>query len=244
MPTTLAWQPYGLSCPPSLGARAAHCWLIPLSSAEVVDSTLDAEERRRAARFVFARDRDAFVASHRAMRAILAGYLEMAPADIVLHTDAYGKPRLAPDAGLDFNLSHSRGLALIGVTRGARIGVDVEMARPLPDRDALIQGNFASAECTALAAMPESERDQAFFATWTRKEAVVKALGQGLSFGLDRFVVSTALEDAAALLSIDGNRQAAAAWTLLSTPTETGAWVSAAVDRADTDIRLFRPDQA
>ncbi len=116
-----------------------------------------------------------------------------------------GKPALAgalADSGLKFNVSHSGELGLIGVLRGAELGVDLEAHRALSDRDALVRRYFSSAEIAAFFALPEAERELGFFNCWTRKEAVVKALGLGLSYSLQAFDVTLAPGDLPRLLRL------------------------------------------
>jgi 4'-phosphopantetheinyl transferase len=153
---------------------------------------LDGEERTRAERFLRPVDRARFIASHAALRVALGAALGVAPEAVRFSRDEAGRPYLAgPEgAGLDFNLSHSGDIALIGLARGGRIGVDVEVRRPLPDALRIARAHFAPDEVSALAALPPQHGEAAFFGLWTRKEAVVKALGAGLSLPLDRFSVS------------------------------------------------------
>ncbi len=152
---------------------------------------LDPEETARADRFLRDEDRTRFIASHAALRLVLARTLATGAATLGFHRDAKGRPFLAGNGGdLDFNLSHSGDCALIGLVRGARIGVDVEVRRPLPDALRIARAHFAPDEAQALAALPSSACEEAFFALWTRKEAVVKASGTGLSRSLAAFSVT------------------------------------------------------
>lgn len=153
---------------------------------------LSADEQGRAARFLRQQDRDRFVRSHLALRRILAGYLGRDPGDLCFDHAENGKPELGgPDRGrLQFNLSHSGAHALVSIADGVAIGVDVEVARPLGDVMAIARAHFHAGEIAALAGRPAAERTMAFLACWTRKEAVVKALGTGLSLPLDSFEVT------------------------------------------------------
>lgn len=206
---------------------------------------LDAEERVRAARFLRPEDRDRFIASHAALRLTLAGVLGAAPSSLAFQADASGKPTLAhPWRGrLDFNLSHSGGFALIALSPAARIGVDVEAVRPLPDALRIARGHFAPQEIAALAALPARSLTEAFFACWTCKEAFVKALGLGLSMALGRFAVAVPPRPAA-LLAIDGDRHAAGRWSLHRLDPAPGHAGAVAIEAADAACRLhsLRPD--
>ena len=176
--------------------RAAAVWIVDLAvdpaQLDRCAGVLDETERDRAARFLRPADRARYIASHAALRLILAGPLDLDPAEIRLATGAAGKPELAGSArgALDFNLSHSGQRALVGLAEAAAIGVDVELMRPIPDAVPIARAHFATDETATLAALPPDRVERAFFGLWTRKEAVVKALGTGLSLPLDRFSVT------------------------------------------------------
>jgi len=151
-------------------------------------ATLSQDERDRSARFRFARDRLRFVAARGTLRALLGRYLRTRPGRIRFSYNAFGKPELSPAFGsrLRFNLSHSAGLALIAITRDAAIGVDVEYIQPHPDYAEIARSTFSAAELDELDRVPSELYDEAFLRRWTRKEALVKARGEGLAGpGLD-----------------------------------------------------------
>lgn len=162
---------------------------LPPDRIESCVSWLDSAERDRAARFLRPADRARYVVSHAALRWILADALGQAPTDIRFTAGPGGKPILVGQS-VAFNLSHSGQRALIGVTAGPAIGVDVEAIRPLPEALRIARAHFAADEAAILAGLPGETVGTAFFGLWTRKEAVVKALGTGLSLPLDRFSVS------------------------------------------------------
>jgi 4'-phosphopantetheinyl transferase len=183
--------------PPPLGIHEAHLWRLDLDAPggeEAAPEILNDEERARAARFHFERDRHRFIAGRAALRRVLATYLDRAPAALVFTVGPHGKPALE-NLGLEFNLSHSGGCGLLAVTRGRRVGVDVERVRADFAGEDIARRFFAPAEVEALAASAPDEYATGFFRCWTRKEAYVKARGDGLSLALDRFEVS--LEPAA-----------------------------------------------
>ena len=167
---------------------AVHVWRVELDRVE--PATLSADERARAARFARDIDRARFVASRTALRRVLGDYLGYAAELVSFRYGARGKPSLDLEpAPLDFNLSHSRGVALVAVARARAVGVDVERHRAV-DPDALAASCFSPAEQRALAAIAPRDRLAAFFRGWTRKEALIKAHGDGLYLPLDRFTVS------------------------------------------------------
>ena len=126
------------------------------------------------------------------LRAVLAGYLGIAAEQVELTDGEHGRPALAVshDQSIGFNWSHSGGQALIAVGRHVTPGIDLEQVRPRQRALALAQRFFSADETAALAALPTTAQGHAFLELWTAKEAVVKALGRGIAFGLDRFSVA------------------------------------------------------
>jgi 4'-phosphopantetheinyl transferase len=155
---------------------------------------LDDAERSRAARFVHASDRHAFIAAHALLRVMLSQAAPgTAPQDWRFVSNAHGKPSLHPDHGLPrlvFNLSHSRGAVACGIAPGCPIGVDIEDAARTGDHLAIAQSFFATSEVALLRAAAEADRPALFIRLWTLKEAYIKACGQGLSMKLDGFAVT------------------------------------------------------
>lgn len=196
---------------------------------------LDPEEMARADRFLRPADRNRFMASHAALRIILGEELGHPPEALVFDREAGGRPFVADPAGtsLDFNLSHSGDLAVIGLAHGARIGVDVEARRALPDALRIARSHFAVDETAALGTLPPEDREEAFFALWTRKEAVVKALGAGLSLPLGAFSL-TVPPAPPRLLRIAGGTER---WSLASPAVGPGSFATVAVMAPGCEIR-------
>ena len=140
-------------------------------------------ERERASRLQFERDRDRFVAGRGQLREVLGELLELPPEVVRFTYGLQGKPALAydHDSEIRFNLSHSENLALLAVTSGREIGVDLEFIRDDINPLELAPSAFSPEECDSLAQLPESERLLAFYGYWTRKEAFIKALGLGFT---------------------------------------------------------------
>lgn len=166
-----------------------HVWLVIGFPPAPEDSLLDDDERARADRFVFERDRRRFVVAHAVLRRVLAGYLGRPATSLRFATQARGKPELIDSGGLAFNLSHSGEGVAVAVARGGRLGVDIECRRPKSDRDGMVARFFSPAEKAAFFALAEAAREDAFYRLWTRKEAWIKALGEGLWRSLDSFSV-------------------------------------------------------
>jgi 4'-phosphopantetheinyl transferase len=197
------------------GGHEVHVWYAVLDGpAETRDATslLSDDERERAARFHFERDRRRFVAGRTTLRRLLAAYTGTAAADLVFRASEGGKPELACHPTLQFNVSHSHELLACAVS-AFRVGIDVEHLRPLPNALDLASRFFSMAEVEALRREDGRTLERRFFTCWTRKEAYVKATGQGLAAPLDRFTVS--LDPARpALLHADGDPAAPHRWTL------------------------------
>lgn len=197
---------------PTLPASCVDVWRVRMNLAAdpaLALFALSADERDRAARFRFAEDRARFVFSRSALRAILGRYLGKEPASLAFHVGAFGKPSLV-GYSLAFNASASGSVALVAVS-DLDLGVDVEHERDDVDPLELAATAFSPDEREALARAPLADRRRAFFAGFTRKEAVIKAKGLGLAMPLADFSVS--LDSAhAALLRIDGDD--ADLWTM------------------------------
>jgi 4'-phosphopantetheinyl transferase len=187
-------------------------------------------ERERAEKFVFRKDRERFVVARAALRTLLGGYVRLAPERLSFDYGPYGKPSLSDAQGLRFNVSHSRGLALYAVTRGREIGLDLEYVRDDVDVEQLAEHFFSRRETATLSALPATERKQAFFNCWTRKEAYIKARGEGLSHPLHGFDVTLAPGEPAALLHTAGDEREAARWSLRQLNPDAGYAAAVAVE--------------
>jgi len=220
----------------SLGGGEVHVWRFPLDvhDAQSDDLALDlsTEERDRAARFSFERDRRRYIAAHGALRRILGSYLSELPAAILIAAEPGAKPRLLAHADLRFNLAHSANLGLVAVARGREVGVDVERARdPFDGVDALAASCLSDEELVALRGLAQPDRRAAFFSTWTRKEAFLKGLGDGLARELDSFDV-TVPPAAACLLRVRDDSVRAEEWTLCDLHPERGFAATVAFEGA------------
>ncbi len=210
-----------VSAAPPPRDQAVHVWRVELDSAEsrvrTLRELLSEDESLRADRFVFPHDRDRFIVARGALRVILGRYLGRRPEQLRFHYTAFGKPMLAdlPQAfPLQFNVSHSRGVALVGVRCGGSIGVDVEYIRPDLAWEGLAEQVFTEVERAMLRAYPTEARRTAFFRAWTLKEAVIKAHGAGLSLPLDTFDVVLVAGQAPRLLRLAGDPAGPARWSL------------------------------
>jgi 4'-phosphopantetheinyl transferase len=210
-----------------------HVWAVDLALPGhllfELEAVLDSGERERAARFVRPIHRDRFIAAHGQLRRLLGSVLHLAPGDIRFTAGPQGKPALSPGLPgvLEFNLAHSGDVALVALSHSRAVGVDVEEAHAMPDAAAIAARFFSAHEQAALAALPEADRQAAFFDIWTRKEAWIKAVGSGLSYPLDQFTVSLAAGAEDCLLSADGAMIGQWRLRALSTPPGYAAAVAA-----------------
>jgi len=172
-----------------------RAWSVDLTDprlrGDAATAVLDADERARWQRFLRDESRTQFAAAHAALRFIVAGEVGASPGRLAFVRGAcpqcgkdHGRPELAGHPDFHFNLSHTRGMAYIAISRGAPVGVDVEFFRSDFDNDRLSTRFFSAAEQTQLAALPVATRQAEFFRLWVRKEAVLKGSGHGLSGGL------------------------------------------------------------
>jgi 4'-phosphopantetheinyl transferase len=196
-----------------------HLWVARLEAAESTFarafSWLSPDEVERADRFRFDKHRSAFVLGRAVLRALLASYLRIPPEEASFVYGPKGKPALAgATCPLDFNVSNSGDLAAYAFTLGCEIGVDVEHRRRLLEIEGIARRFFAPEEVTELMALSEGERPEGFFNCWTRKEAYIKAVGDGLSVPLDSFQVTLEPGVPARMVALDGSAAAAERWTL------------------------------
>lgn len=164
--------------------------------AEAVE-VLDAAERARASRFHFEHDRARYVRRHAFVRQVLASYLHVTPEDVEIHRSPAGRPVLGASTGLSFNTSTADDLVVVAVTRGGRVGVDIERLRDLDDAMDIAQAFFTVREVARLEALPPASRSRAFLDLWTRKESLTKAVGEGLRVPLDKLDASERHRDGA-----------------------------------------------
>ena len=205
----------------SLGEADVALWLVRLTAATpaLIDGaqTLSLAEHAAGARFKSPILQTRFLQRRVALRAILAGYLGVPAAELLFTENEFGKPALhasLASTGLSFNSSHSGPVAVIAVGKSRRIGIDVEAVRPIKDAEKIAARFFSSQESTALTALDPDDRNAGFLHCWTRKEAVIKALGGGLSIPLDSFAVSLQPHQPAAILAWSIPDPVAAAWRI------------------------------
>jgi 4'-phosphopantetheinyl transferase len=225
-----------------MGPDEVHVWLADLDRQPPYAAlVLSNDERSRAARFHFEHDRRRFAAARALLRELLGGYLQMPPAEVRFAYGPRGKPSLEGHAaGVRFNVSHSGGLALLAFARGREIGIDLELERPVPERDEIAARFFSEWEALELKRLPAGERPAAFFRCWTRKEAFIKATGDGLSRALDSFDVTLGPLDAARLLRVEDAPEEVQRWWLQGLEPAPGFAAALAVEGRPGELSCWR----
>lgn len=204
-----------------IGQGEIHLWRARLertpSFLSRLIQSLSSDEIERAESFRFESDRNQFIACRGILRMLLGIYLNAMPTSLQFCFGLHGKPYLK-DVGmhtnLQFNLSHSDGLALYAVAEAANIGVDIERIRPLPEAEDIARQFFTSLEQTKIKQLPAADRAEGFLRFWTLKEAYLKASGTGIVQDLSKPDVSWSLETSAGTFGSKANEQEVEFWTL------------------------------
>lgn len=232
-PRNIKNSAFKIEAPLALPNDEVQLWRVDLESLGADEvrwiEVLSPDETSRASRFHFAIDRQRFVASRALLRTILGGYLTTNPKDLTFTYSKKDKPSLGPDYAdrdISFNLSHSGGIALYAFARSRELGIDVEQVRRDFDVEAIARRFFSAHEQEQLADLPATEKIDAFFRCWTRKEAYIKATGDGLSLPLTQFDVSLAEGNADALVTTRPDSAEAKRW-LLREVTAGGGYIAA-----------------
>ena len=230
---------------------AVHVWRtateVPASRVAALHDLLAPDERARAGRFVFEADRRRYIVARGVLRTLLGRYLRVESTALLFRYGAHDKPSLAGTPGgrdVRFNLSHSYGWALHAFAVGREVGVDVERIRPETDIVGVAEYSFSPVEVASLMSVPEGQRREAFFNCWTRKEAFIKAHGEGISLGLSRFDVTLRPDEPAALLRFDQDPAEAARWSMRALDAGAGYKAALAVEGEGWDLKCWDyPDE-
>jgi 4'-phosphopantetheinyl transferase len=244
---------FQLESPLALPESEVHLWRLDLEALAAGEDhwhkLLSADEQDRARRFLVPRVREHFLATRGMLRSILGGYLEVDPRTVLFQYSAKSKPSLAPAhsaTGISFNVDHSGGVALLAFCRNREIGVDVERMRRDLDVETLAHRFFSPAEQKQLAATARDENSggtsnadkfEAFFRCWTRKEAFIKAKGEGLWLPLDQFDVSVSAGAENALLATRPDEAEASRWSLREIEVPPGYVAALCVAGHDFRVR-------
>ena len=237
------WQ-----APPSaltLAGDEVHVWRAslecpPARLAELADLVSE-DEQIRANRFRFERDRNRFIAGRGTLRVLLGRYLGIDPGALQFRYSAAGKPALAWELDLAFNVTHSNALALYAVSR-SEVGVDVEQVREINDAEEIANRFFTSGERAELDAVPRARRMEGFLRAWTRKEACLKACGLGIAAAMNRCEVPPH-DEAASLKGGAGNVLESCEWWLHDLTPAPGYLAAVASRGATRKLSCFDPER-
>jgi 4'-phosphopantetheinyl transferase len=229
-----------------LSNRIVQVWAMSTTSP---DSTiarfyefLSPQEKNRAHRFRIDHLQREFIITRGTLRTLLGHYLNSEPTNIQLSYGPRGKPRIAGAANIDFNVSHSANIALFAFTRDCEVGIDIEKICPLTDMYNIANRYFTAEETSQLMRIPANQREHAFYLCWTRKEAFIKAIGDGLSVRLDSFRVTFDPKEQARLILNERNEHDAKTWTLADLKFSTEFAAALAYCDATRPIRVASLD--
>lgn len=231
-------------CSVVLSPAEVHLWAanldLPAAASSLVQPPLSDDEIVRAKRFRFERDRKVFAITRLALRRVIARYVPFSPEQIQFSYQRNGKPQIAVaqnQIGLNFNISHSEKLAIIAVSLGRRIGIDVERYRTIEFLE-IASRYFSDCEYRELSMLPQDELRNSFFAYWTRKEALLKAIGKGIGTLLPQVLVTAGHFDVPELRrsDIDGPLH----WSLIDIPLHDDYAAALAFERGPIEVRQWR----
>ncbi len=223
---------------PVLTPGKVHIWRValeqPASLVERLAQTLSPDERARAGRFHFARDRRRFIVARASLRALLAGYTGVPAEQLEFSYSDKGKPALARPgpSRLHFNLAHSDELALYAFTLDGEVGIDVEKLRTLDDARQIAMHYFSEREYDSLHALSDEKLYHTFFTYWTRKEAYIKGSGEGLELLNKRLDVISTPDQGLPLPDVNGGIH----WFLYDLEAAPTYLAALAVQQRDVDI--------
>ncbi len=219
-----------------------HAWLdSPAEKLTYFESLLSNDEHERSKRFFFERDRHNYITARGLLRCLLGAYLEMEPEKILISYGRQRKPAIRserPGTSLEFNLSHSNGLGAFAFCLGSPVGIDIEYIRPLPDEDRFAEQFFSATEIDWMAAHSGFEKQEGFFKIWTCKEAFFKANGEGLTVPISQAVIDLEGSQSPRLAAIDGSREQARRWKMVSYQPAAGYQAALAVEELEWDVSM------
>lgn len=231
----------------TLKVNEIHVWhaslVIDQEQESICLSVLSPDEKARADRFHFKKDRNAYIAARSILRHLLGHYLNREPTSIRFNYSTHGKPflktRSRTGPKLEFNLSHSGEKALLAFCHDRPLGIDLERLRKNTDILSLAKRFFSPGEYSDLISLPDRERLGAFFLCWVRKEAFIKAKEQGLSLGLSKFEVSLKPDKPAVLRHTFYQKKDAENWSLFDIKMENDYRAALAVKGKNAEVRSF-----
>jgi 4'-phosphopantetheinyl transferase len=240
-------HPKILKIPPLTGG-VIHLWMLSLNrssqESEHYFSLLSDDEKVRAEKFYFPTARNHFIAGRGLLRTLLGKYLAIEPGCIEFQYEKHGKPKLRENQAsqpIQFNLSHSEEWGIVALCLDLRIGVDIEMIRPMADMDDLATRFFTDRESALIESLSGDEKQESFYKIWTCKEAYLKGSGEGLLLPLDQVEVWTEADGSTRLLSKDGREMTE--WQLHTFNPQPGYQCAICVEGGDMELVFQSFDQ-
>lgn len=228
----------------NLSLNEIHLWHVHIPEhierLVMYEALLDEQEKHKADRFRFEKDRNCSIIARGVLRKLLGSYLEKEPEGVRFVYGDFGKPEVSNDEGIAFNISHARDAIVLGFVKNNWIGVDVEFLDQKIDPLNIAKHFFSDEEKRALEEVSKENRVEGFYNCWTRKEAFIKAVGDGLSFPLDQFVVSLKPKVKAALLCTKWDKNEKNKWTLQSSNPEQEYVSAFAVKGKVSETKFWR----
>ena len=229
-----------------LGESDVDLWKVsldmPRNQIDELYYTLSGVEQRKADYFRFAEQRSSYIISYGILRKVLGAYLKMNPVELNFNYGKNGKPVLAgvpSDEMIHFNMSSSRNLTVIAISRYYEIGIDIEYIGDIPEIDRTANQFFSKAEADVFHALPVYEKTKAFYNCWTRKQAFLKAIGNGSLYPLKTFDVTLAPHEPAQLLRVKGKPQEASRWSIQAIMPETNYTGAIAVRNFNFQLKIY-----
>jgi 4'-phosphopantetheinyl transferase len=237
-------SPHLAGCSFNLSKNDVHVWNVHTRASDALaaqfEPLLVAAERDRAARFRFEHLRRSSVVTRGALRCLLGRYLRLHAASIQFNYGAKGKPSVESAERIQFNTTHSGSLAVFAFTLDCEIGVDLEQIHSLRDAQSIADRFFCSEEAAEIMSLSPGERDRGFFRCWTRKEAYIKAIGDGLSAPLNNFRVRVQPDEPAGFVHLGNDTHAAKAWMLQDLCLDPGYAAALAYKDRERSLSIFQ----
>jgi len=230
-----------------------HIWAVDLNNLKVrgneAEKMIPKAEREKSKRFRLEILRTRYIKGHHLLRTLLGMYLGIDFFDQEFHYNQYGKPSLKNEKdsnSIYFNLSNSENICVCAFTKDGDVGVDMEKIHNMTNMDSIVERFFSPSENIKFCSLPEHSRKKSFFKYWTRKEALLKAMGVGLSFPLDKFDVLSDEDNASQVSIITRHQNAETEWTLRDIDIFEGFASALALEGKHCDdapkLRYFRSD--
>lgn len=220
-----------------------HIWVLKTSSQkpylDAFNKVLSEDEKRKAGKFRFEKDRNTSIVARGALRILLGKYLDRPPETINFNYGEFGKPEIDSSQNLNFNVSHSRDLIVIGFVRNLDIGIDVEFIKKDFDVMEIVDNYFSEREIKFINNVPKKLQTDVFYRGWTRKEAFIKAKAKGLTFALDSFSISTDSDERAEVKETLWDSKEKHLWRIVPFKTLPDYKAAIAVNGKITSVNSF-----